>query len=267
MGQLFRSRDTNGLEPTVQGMLDEPGRLVGGVGVPAGVSPAVSGGSAGWCWWWVAGWGESGGVGGSAAGAGGGLPAGVSPAVSGGSAGGLVVVAGGEPAVRVDPLVMSGGGAVARTSRVWSDDARPRCPPHPPAPSPLHLPGARLTVHRPPGRTSRLPVAPPAPPPGSPPRGADGALPVGRSACAAAAWFAARSVPSRATALAQYRLRLAPFARAAAPPSAPPPMFNPGVFRLWRRTAFRLARDAFQRSRIPGRPTSQLWPGRVYASR
>ena len=76
MGQLFRSRDTKGLEPTVQGMLDSQGG--GGGGLPAGVSPAVSGGSAG--------------------GAGGGLPAGVSPAVSGGSAGGARwwVAGGGE---------------------------------------------------------------------------------------------------------------------------------------------------------------------------
>ena len=57
-----------------------------GGGLPAGVSPAVSGG----CWWWGAGGGESGGVGWFGGGAGGGLPAGVSPAVSGGSAGGAV---------------------------------------------------------------------------------------------------------------------------------------------------------------------------------
>ena len=42
MGQLFRSRDTKGLEPNVQGMLDSQGGAGGGL--PAGVSPAVSGG-------------------------------------------------------------------------------------------------------------------------------------------------------------------------------------------------------------------------------
>ena len=74
MSQLFRSRDTSGLEPTVRGMLDDQGGSVGGAGgALAGVSPAVSGGS------------------------GGGLPAGVSPAVSGGSGGGLP--AGVSPAV------------------------------------------------------------------------------------------------------------------------------------------------------------------------
>src|SRR6201996_3420977 len=69
MSQLFRSRDTSGLDSTVRGLLDEQGGSVGGaggaLGALAGVSPAVSGGS------------------------GGGLPGGVSPAVSGGSGGGL----------------------------------------------------------------------------------------------------------------------------------------------------------------------------------
>src|SRR3984957_17728010 len=69
MSQLFRSRDTSGLESTVQGMLDDQGGSVGGAGgALAGVSPAVSGGSGG---------AMSGGA------AGGGLPAGVSPAVAG----------------------------------------------------------------------------------------------------------------------------------------------------------------------------------------
>ena len=61
MSQLFRSRDTSGLESTVRGMLDDQGGSVGGAGgALAGVSPAVSG--VGWCGWWCAGWGESGGV-------------------------------------------------------------------------------------------------------------------------------------------------------------------------------------------------------------
>ena len=76
MSQLFRSRDTTGLESTVHGMLSD--QAGAGGGLPAGVSPAVSGGGAG------------------------GVPAGVSPAVSGGGAGGL-------PA-GVSPTV-SGGGA------------------------------------------------------------------------------------------------------------------------------------------------------------
>ncbi|HEY2085425.1 MAG TPA: DUF5631 domain-containing protein [Mycobacterium sp.] len=51
MSQLFRSRDTNGLEPTVQGMLTTQGTADGGAsGAALGVNPAVSslpGGAAG----------------------------------------------------------------------------------------------------------------------------------------------------------------------------------------------------------------------------
>ena len=90
MSQLFRSRDTSGLESTVRGMLDDQGGSVGGVGgALAGVSPAVSGGSGG---------GVPAGVSPAVSGgAGGGVPAGVSPAVSGGAGGG--VPAGVSPAV------------------------------------------------------------------------------------------------------------------------------------------------------------------------
>src|SRR3984957_8193073 len=82
MSQLFRSRDTSGLEPAVRGMLDDQGGSVGGAGgALAGVSLALSGGAGG---------GRRAGVSPAVAGGwGGGLPAGVSPAVAGGSGGGL----------------------------------------------------------------------------------------------------------------------------------------------------------------------------------
>ena len=105
MSQLFRSRDTSGLESTVQGMLDDQGGSVGGAGgALAGVSPAVSGRSGG---------GLPAGVSPAVSGgASGGLPAGVSPAVSGGSGGG--VSAGVSPAVSGGAWWFAGWGRVRR---------------------------------------------------------------------------------------------------------------------------------------------------------
>ncbi len=122
MSQLFRSRDTSGLEPTVQGMLDDQGGSVGGAGgALAGVNSAVSG-----CRVVLVvlrcGWRESGRcrvapvvvV----------CRLGCSPAVSGGAGGGAVP-AGVSPAVSGLPSGAAAGGGVPAGGQ--SDDVQSGC--------------------------------------------------------------------------------------------------------------------------------------------
>jgi hypothetical protein len=174
-GQFFRSRDTKGLESTVDGMLNGNG-LSGGGGVP-GMSPAVSGLSGG-------------AVGGATGGMSGAVPAGASPAVSGlsgsavgGAAGGMsgAVPAGVSPAVSGGAGGSAGGGAVPAGigSTTSGPVARPAVftttpglsppgAPPPAAPPPIAPAG-------PPGSPPPVPTGfgggppPAAPPPGSPP--------------------------------------------------------------------------------------------------
>jgi hypothetical protein len=138
MSQLFRSRDTSGLDSTVRGMLDDQGGSVGGAGgALAGVSPAVSGGAAG------------------------GVPAGVSPAVSGGAGGG--VPAGVSPA--------RPAGFITTTPGLSPPGAPPPAPPlSPPAGGPASGPptagplGGGVTA-------GPVPSPPAGPPVAGPPSG------------------------------------------------------------------------------------------------
>src|ERR1700722_8960652 len=150
MSQLFRSRDTSGLEPTVRGMLDDQGGSVGGAGgALAGVSPAVSGGSGG------SGGGLPAGVSPAVSGgSGGGLPAGVSPAGSGGSGGGLP--AGGGP----PPSGLMTRSAGFSTTLGPASSGGPPLAPAPGAPAPQAPPAGPGPM--PPN--SAFAPAPPAPP-------------------------------------------------------------------------------------------------------
>jgi Family of unknown function (DUF5631)/Family of unknown function (DUF5632) len=188
MSQLFRSRDTSGLESTVRGMLDDQGGSVGGVGgALAGASPAASAGSSGAVSGGVSP-AVSGGAGGVPAGvspavsggAGGGVPAGVSPAVSGGAGGG--VPAGVSPAVSggaggvpagVSPAVSGGAGGGVPAARptgfitTTPGLSPPGAPPPATPPSPPAGPPSNLPIAGPPGGGQTLGPVPP--PPAGPP--------------------------------------------------------------------------------------------------
>ena len=176
MSQLFRARDTNALEPTVQGMLEQSGRVRR------------------WDRRFDAGGGESGGFAGSSGGAGG-VPAGVNPAVSGAGPAAVVCGCSGESAAcagatvvlvvpaGVNPAVSGLSGGAGSGGRLLGSIHRLQdsldagrlghhttTPPHRP-PARRHLPRRRAPPDPSPGErpvahgTSTDPVAAPAPDP------------------------------------------------------------------------------------------------------
>jgi hypothetical protein len=219
MSQLFRSRDTNGLEPTVQEMLNNQGAADGGAGGAAlGVNPAVSG---------LPGGAAAGGalagvnpaVSGLPGGAGGGAVPGLNPAVSGlpGGAAAGGAVPGVNPAVSGLPGGAAAGGAMPGGN--------------PSAPSALVRPTNFVTTT--PG------LSPPAaPPPGSPPPPAG---PAGGGPFAQQGTFGTVPAPAPPAAgpagggpFAQQGTfgpapapTVGPGAASAGPSLAPSPMFNP----------------------------------------
>ena len=260
MGQLFRARDTKGLESDVQGMLDSQGGAGGGL--PAGVSHAASAGSAG---------GSSG------------LPAGVSPAVSGGSGGGA-------PAA-VSPAVSggSGGAASGGVSSAVSGGPVGGTAGAPAGVSPAAsgpttratgysttIPGNTPPLAPPPGAPAPAPQAPAGPAPLMSPGSAAGQAPQAPagpaplmspgSAAGQAPQAPAGPAPLMSSGSAAGQAPQAPASSASAPAPRPSADVQPGVLRLWRRTA-RPIRHAVQRRRIPGRPAAQLRRGRVHAPR
>jgi|GEM_PF-502261 len=195
MSQLFRSRDTSGLESTVRGMLDDQGGSVGGAGgALAGMSPAVSGG------------------------AGGGLPAGVSPAVSSATPAGA---AGASPAASGLTTRAAGYGTTLGSAPASPPPLAPA--PGAPAPVPQAPPGVPVAASAGMGGVT-APQAPQAPQ----------AVPVAASAGmgGVTAPQAPQAVP--VTASPGMGGVTAPQAPGGGPgfspaisPSAPSPMFNP----------------------------------------
>jgi Family of unknown function (DUF5631)/Family of unknown function (DUF5632) len=242
MNQLFRSRDTSGLEPTVRGMLDDQGGSVGGAGgALAGMSPAVSGGS------------------------GGGLPAGVSPAVSGGSGGGLP--AGVSPAVSGGSGgATAGGGVPAGASPTTSSTAARPAGFLTTTPG-LSPPGAPPPPAGPPGSSATAPAGfsvtgPGSPPPPAGPPGSSATAPAGFSVTGPGSPVPPGPPGSSATAPAGFSVS-GPGSSApsgfspAISPSAPSPMFNPANVGF----SPGPASGALNAAAFQGVPPSSLGPG------
>ncbi len=201
MSQLFRSRDTKGLESAVQGMVNDQDVSVGiaGSGGPASVNPAVSG---------LPGYG-----------AGGGGPASVNPAASGVPS--VSAASAGSPSA-ANP---SASGSVVRPAGYLTTTPGLAPPAAPPPPSPPGAPLGPAPTAAPFAQPSAAgPPPPPAPPPSGPvpfaqPSAAGPLSPAPPPPSGPAPFVqpsGANPLPGSAFA-----------ASSAAPPTAPSPMFNP----------------------------------------
>jgi hypothetical protein len=215
MSQLFRARETNGLESTVHGMLNSEGSPGGGA--VAGVNPAVSA------------------LSGSAVGGAGGAVSGVNPAMSGGS--------GGTASAGVSPAVSggSGGAAPAGVSPAVSGGSVGGTPAGPAGVSPAasglttRTAGYATTLGPTPANTPPLAPAPGAPAPApQAPAGVPAVMSPGSAAGPAPqapAGVPAVMSPGSAAGPAPQALAptTAPSTISAASSATPPPMFSQGV--------------------------------------